>query len=288
MAKRNQDKIKNFRGDKHAIRKAADAWMAGDTSTITRTSAKRPPEFHVTADKAVSKRAKNERVPKGKQPTADEIATTTPPAAKLTRSSPVTVQTPPATTTTVWVSQACDGESDVDELGDDDHEAVLGTFDDLEAGDSGDDGVQVVTPKGRRTTGLLQPAGAVDAVELTVQQYQSVIADYKERLSRAERQVRAISKSHLADKFMENEVRKYVKESLWKRCKFITCEETMEDCMTEVATQFAISPEKCDHWKSTYAHSVRDALNNRRNNTSQDLKKELAGKQVPMATMVVM
>lgn len=51
----------------------------------------------------------------------------------------------------------------------------------------------------------------------------------------------------------------------------------MEDCMKEVANQFAIPPDKREHWKSTYAHAVRDALNNRRNNTSQDLKKELKG-----------
>jgi hypothetical protein len=90
--------------------------------------------------------------------------------------------------------------------------------------------------------------------------------------------LRAISKTSLADRFMENEVRKYVKESLWKRCKFITCTETMSDCMNEVAAQFAIVGDKCEHWKSTYAHAVWDALNNQQNNTSQDLKKELSGK----------
>ena len=131
--------------------------------------------------------------------------------------------------------------------------------------------LQVVTPKGKT------PRGVVEEAVLTVGQYQTAIADYKDRLWRAERQVWAISKTNLADKFMESEVRKYVKESLWKRCKFITCPETMEDCMAEVASKFAITLDKRDHWKSTYAHAVRDALNNRRNNTSQDLKKELAG-----------
>jgi hypothetical protein len=110
-------------------------------------------------------------------------------------------------------------------------------------------------------------------------QYQSVIADYKERLLRAEGQVRAISKTSRADRFMDNEVRKYVKESMWKRCKFITCTETMSDCMNKVAGQFAIPPgNKREHWKNTYAHAVRDALNNCPNNTSQDLKRELSGK----------
>ena len=48
--------------------------------------------------------------------------------------------------------------------------------------------------------------------------------------------------------------------------------------MNEVSGQFAIEEEKKEHWKSTYEHDVRDALKNRRNNTAQDLKKELNGK----------
>jgi hypothetical protein len=44
-------------------------------------------------------------------------------------------------------------------------------------------------------------------------------------------------KTNLAGKFLENEVRNYVKESLWKRWKFITCHETMDECMNEVAEQ---------------------------------------------------
>jgi predicted transposase YbfD/YdcC len=57
--------------------------------------------------------------------------------------------------------------------------------------------------------------------------------------------------------------------------------------MNEVANHFAIAMEKREHWKSTYAHSVRDALNNRRNNTAQDLKKELAGKCEPWTSAMV-
>jgi hypothetical protein len=48
--------------------------------------------------------------------------------------------------------------------------------------------------------------------------------------------------------------------------------------MNKVAGQFAIPGDKCEHWKGTHAHAVRDALNNHSNNTSQDLKRELSGK----------
>jgi len=69
-----------------------------------------------------------------------------------------------------------------------------------------------------------------------------------------------------------------VKESLWKCCKFITCYDTMEECLNKVAAHFAIGDGKREQWKSTYEHDVHDALNHTRNNTAQDLKKELIGK----------
>ena len=47
--------------------------------------------------------------------------------------------------------------------------------------------------------------------------------------------------------------------------------------MNEVAHQFAIEGNNREHWKSTYEHAVHDALNDRQNNTAQDLKKELIG-----------
>jgi hypothetical protein len=160
-------------------------------------------------------------------------------------------------------------------------EADMGAFykehDEEEEEEADEEQVQIVTPRGK-TAGLPATMGVEAEVILTVVQYQAIIQDYKERLLMVEQQVRAISKTSLADRFMENEVREYVKASLWKICKFITCTETMSDCMNEVAAQFAIVGDKREHWKSTYAHAVWDALNNRCNNTSQDFKKELSHK----------
>ena len=112
--------------------------------------------------------------------------------------------------------------------------------------DSGDDKdeegiVQIVTPLGKTTQALLPDH---EEMQLSVQQYQTVIADYKEYLVQAERQVHAMSKTQLADKFMENKVCEYVKESLWKQCKFITCQEMMDDCMDKVASHFVIDQMK--------------------------------------------
>ena len=51
-------------------------------------------------------------------------------------------------------------------------------------------------------------------VPTTIKQYQAMIRNYQAQLECAERQIRTISKTSLADKFLENEVRKYVKEGL--------------------------------------------------------------------------
>ncbi len=139
---------------------------------------------------------------------------------------------------------------------DDDINEGRRTYDVKESDEEEDEVVvaaQMVTPNGGKRIPLVeQPT--------TIEQYQAIIKNYQAQLLRAERQVRAISKTNLADKFLENEVRKYVKESLWKRCKFITCRETMDECMNEVAAHFAIEGDKREHWKSTYQHAVRMSL----------------------------
>ncbi len=230
MAKRIQKKIKQFRGEKRAIKQAADEWMAGspDTETVAAKQPRMEPAFQLDVLPEINKTA--------------------------------AVQT--------------------DDEEDDEGNADVGTYDLVESEDEGAAMMeaQLVTPSAKRPL-------AVD-VPTSVQQYKAIIKNYQAQLERAERQIRAISKTSLADKFLENEVRKYVKEGLWKRCKFITCRETMEECMNEVADQFTIDDKQREHWKSTYEHAVRDALNNRQNNTAQDLKKELIGKWYPRCSVV--
>lgn len=146
-----------------------------------------------------------------------------------------------------------------------------------------DDETQVITPpkKGKRAHSSIHKE-----VDTTIEQYKAMIRTLQVELRSAQQQIRVISKSSLEDKFMAGQVKQYVKQSLWKRCKFITCRETMEECMEEVAGHFGITGEKRDHWKSTYEHAVRDALNNRRNSTAQGLKKELTGKSFTLIGVV--
>ncbi len=50
--------------------------------------------------------------------------------------------------------------------------------------------------------------------------------------------------------------------------------------MKYLANKFSIKPEDERDWMATYAPYAKDALNNKRNNVSQDLKKAVAGKHM--------
>jgi hypothetical protein len=60
------------------------------------------------------------------------------------------------------------------------------------------------------------------------------------QLERAERQVRAISKTRVADTFLEGQVRTWTKETLWKMCKFITNDQTMHKVMHKASKHFKV------------------------------------------------
>ena len=104
------------------------------------------------------------------------------------------------------------------------------------------------------------------------------LAETAERLERAEKQVRAISRTRIADSFQEGQVRSWTKETLWKQVKFITNDITMNKIMKKAAKHFNVPAEEQEHWMSTYAHVVRDGLNQKRNACSQDLRKTLKSK----------
>ena len=98
------------------------------------------------------------------------------------------------------------------------------------------------------------------------------------RLRQAEKQVRVISKTKLADSFQESRVRSWSKETLWKQLKFITNDTIMNQAMRKAAKYFKVNEEEKGHWMSTYAHVVRDGLNQKRNACSQAMRKALFSK----------
>ena len=97
-------------------------------------------------------------------------------------------------------------------------------------------------------------------------------------LLQAEKQVRVISKTKLADSVLEGQVQKWTNETLWKRLKFIANDVIMTKVMQKAAKHFNVTKEEEGHWMSTYAHIVRDALNQKRNAFSQDMQRKLISK----------
>jgi hypothetical protein len=100
----------------------------------------------------------------------------------------------------------------------------------------------------------------------------------EEQLVIAEHQVRAISKTRITDTFLEGQVRTWTKETLWKMCKFITNDQTMHQVMQKASKHFKVPALEHERWMSSFAHIVRDGLNQKRNACSQDLRKTIKSK----------
>jgi hypothetical protein len=92
-------------------------------------------------------------------------------------------------------------------------------------------------------------------------------------------QIRNITRMGGVDKYELMQIRKMVKEDLFKRVKFITTTAMEAKCMKYLSNKLNVPAERQHKWSATYAHCVRDALNNKRNNVSQDLKTEIKGKK---------
>jgi hypothetical protein len=251
MARRCNPKIKQFRGAKQLRKDETARFMAGELKP--KSSKKRPP---LTMSEVQNASLTLDLAGSGEDDDDDDEE----------QSAGYNMQ---------------NNESEADDEQESQHDAhrtdtAIGPDHDEEEDETGlEDGeTQMITPPTRKQK---RQKHNQDDAPITIDQYKAMVTTLQAQLRNAEQQIRAISKSSLVDKFMAGQVKKYVKESLWKRCKFITCRQTMEECMEEVAHHFGIIGEKREHWKSTYEHAVRDALNNRRNNTAQGLKKELTG-----------
>ncbi len=91
-------------------------------------------------------------------------------------------------------------------------------------------------------------------------------------------QVSSVTSVGAADPFQVLQIRKMVKEDLFKKVKFINKPSLELACMRYLSNKFSIKQEDERDWMATYAPYAKDALNNKRNNVSQDLKKAVKGK----------
>ena len=79
------------------------------------------------------------------------------------------------------------------------------------------------------------------------------------------------------DRYEVMQLRKMVKEDLFKKVNFITTTAMEPKCLEYLANKNNVVPETQRNWCATYAHCIRDALNNKRNDVLQDLKVEIKG-----------
>ena len=115
--------------------------------------------------------------------------------------------------------------------------------------------------------------------EDTIDTLQESVAKLQARNQMLARQIKNITRMGGVDKYELMQIRKMVKEDLFKRVKFITTTAMEAKCMKYLSNKLNVPPETQQEWSATYAHCVCDALNNKRNNVSQDLKSEIKGKQ---------
>jgi ribosome-binding protein aMBF1 (putative translation factor) len=116
-----------------------------------------------------------------------------------------------------------------------------------------------------RTSPTLRSNKKVEDRTQSPAEHRAVLTETEGQLVRAERQVRAISKTKVADTFLEGQVCTWTKETLWKMCKFIMNYQTMHKVMHKASKHFKVPAPEQEHWVSSYAHIVRDELNQKRN-----------------------
>jgi hypothetical protein len=75
----------------------------------------------------------------------------------------------------------------------------------------------------------------------------AVLIKTEGQLERAGRQVHTISKTRVADTFLEGQVRTWTKETLWKMCKFITNDQTMHKVMHKASKHFKVPASEQEH-----------------------------------------
>ena len=146
-----------------------------------------------------------------------------------------------------------------------------------------EDSVEVVGEVTKNTRGNLTTEAVGNQLQVntndTIAALQDSVDKLQARNQMLARQIKNITKMGGVDKYELMQIRKMVKEDLFKRVKFITTTAMEAKCMQYLSNKLNVPTESQREWSATYAHCVRDALNNKRNNVSQDLKSEIKGKK---------
>jgi hypothetical protein len=134
----------------------------------------------------------------------------------------------------------------------------------------------------RNTSGNLTTQAMGNQLQIstkdTIDTLQESVAKLQARNQMLAHQIKNITKMGGVDKYELMQIRKMVKEDLFKRVKFITTTAMEAICMKYLSNKLNVPPETQRKWSAIYAHCICDALNNNCNIVSQDLKLEIKGK----------
>jgi len=91
------------------------------------------------------------------------------------------------------------------------------------------------------------------------------------RLQKASRHFQMKQLINEKDELVMLRLRRYVKEQLWKKVKFITDDDVLERALNKCADQFGVDEKERYDWRQRMSREVQQSLNNRRNNCVNDL-----------------
>ena len=81
------------------------------------------------------------------------------------------------------------------------------------------------------------------------------------------------------DKLLLLRLRRYVKEQLWKKVKFITNNDVLGKALNNCADHFGIEEKERQEWKLCMSREVQQSINSRCNNCVTDLGEAFMSKQ---------
>ena len=97
--------------------------------------------------------------------------------------------------------------------------------------------------------------------------------------ARLKRQLNGLCNVGVRDKTMATAVRKYTKDELFSKIKFVTHkDEQLENLMSRAVRYFNVTERDKLHWEQTYQHELCDAINQKRNHVAQTLRKVVLSK----------
>jgi hypothetical protein len=113
----------------------------------------------------------------------------------------------------------------------------------------------------KNTGGNLTPAALGGQLQInrndTVSTLQESVAKLHARNQMLARQIRNITKMGGVDKYELIQIRKMVKEDLFKRVKFITTTAMEAKCMKYLSNKLNVPAERQHKWSATYAHCIQ-------------------------------